>query len=228
MEIIRTKNPKEEAGEELSKLLEHYKDKEILLLLSGGSAFSILENTNISFIDSNITIGMLDERYSEDKKINNFLQLQETVFFNEALKKNISVINSSIQNNESQEKLTDRLEKKLKEWVKENPFGIIITTMGIGEDGHVAGIITPQALPFVNKEDFLFYYSLPSSINQYTERISVTYTFLKKYVDETIVYAEGERKQKIIKKLEENNNESEIPAFTLKEMKSVKIFTSLL
>src|SRR4051812_45524273 len=73
------------AGEELNRLLASYKTVPVLLLLSGGSALFMLDYVSKNNTGEFLTISMLDERFSEDKEVNNFLQMQKMDFYSFAL-----------------------------------------------------------------------------------------------------------------------------------------------
>src|SRR5690348_8782512 len=53
---------------------------DILLLLSGGSAFKLLDFVDSSIFSSRVTVGVADERFSSDPAVNNFLQLKNLPF----------------------------------------------------------------------------------------------------------------------------------------------------
>jgi 6-phosphogluconolactonase/glucosamine-6-phosphate isomerase/deaminase len=226
MEIIRTDTPKEEAGKALSEKLHAFQNTPVLLLVSGGSSFSILEYCAVEFLNEKVTLGVLDERYSHDPSSNNYLQLTKTSFFEKAVQKGVQIINSSIGENEPLAAVTKRIDQSIKNWVTSHSGGKIIVTMGIGEDGHVAGIMPSISGVDFSSDTLIVGYSFPKEINQYNERITVTYTFLKDYVTDAIVYAVGASKQKILEEfLLETSILDKVPALILKEMSSVKIFT---
>ena len=111
----------------LEKSLVENANKEILLLLSGGSAFSLL-SLNKKYLNSHITIGVLDERYSADPQINDFYQLSVTSFFVTAVKARCKFIDTKVKTNESIQNLAFRFEKELRLWRNYNPKGKIIIT----------------------------------------------------------------------------------------------------
>jgi len=226
MEIIRTDNPASEAGKELSKIISDNYSSPILLLVSGGSAFSILQYCDTSLFEDNITIGVLDERYSNDPLINNYLQLKETLFFKVATSLGAHTIDSSINKGESISDVATRLEQTVKNWIDTHTGGKVFVTMGIGEDSHTAGIM-PSVYPLpLDENKLVIAYSFLKEVNQYTDRITFTFSFLRNHVDEAIVYAVGENKQQVIASLEETKSLQDSPVHVLKEMNSVKIFTN--
>lgn len=108
------------------------RNKKILLLLSGGSNLKIVDQISKELINNpNIASYVLDERFSKDPSLNNSLQIKE---------KGVN-INLTVPNN--QESLLDfatRFNDELKAWLEKNPEGEIICTLGMGPDGHIAGI----------------------------------------------------------------------------------------
>src|SRR3989344_592734 len=140
-----------EAKQYLNKKFAELKDRPLLFLSSGGSSLKLLDGVEKQNISSNITIGVLDERFSENEKVSNFAQLTETNFFKKAQTKGASFINSRIQKGEILQDLAVRFEKGLRTWKEKNPEGKIVITLGIGVDWHTAGI-----MPFPENKE-LFY-----------------------------------------------------------------------
>ena len=201
MEVIRSKNPKEEAGMALTKTLQKYRTRPILLMLSGGSASSILEFTATTAINSNVTITVLDERFSTDSQINNFAQIEATNFYKEAMKAGVNVISTVVGVGDMLKEAEVKWNNNLHHWRENNPDGVILATMGIGSDGHIAGIIFGGEQVDFSNDNWIVSYVVPKEINQYTERITPTFTFLRQQIDEVIVYATGEDKRALIKKI---------------------------
>ncbi len=227
MEIVRSQNPSFEAGKKLESILAENRNRPVLLMLSGGSAFEILDNIDTSVIESNLTLSVLDERFSLEPKVNNFSQLALTSFFKYCVDKSVKFISTEVVEGESMERLRDRWNQSIKDWKNNNPNGLIIATMGIGNDGHTAGIFGGNYGVDFDGKDWVVAYSVPNEINEYTDRITVTNTFLKNEIDEAIVYAVGEAKQRAISVLlkEPKSTEEKIPAEVVKEMKKSILFT---
>lgn len=229
MEIIRSEKPKENAGQALSEILFRNINRPVLLMLSGGSALTILENVELNFLKENITVTMLDERCSDNSKINNFLQLKKTKFFDQGVIQGLKSISTEVFINDVCVDVEKRWETDLRNWKEKNINGVIISVVGIGGDGHVAGIIAGDYGVDFGGDKWVVSYTLPETVNEFTKRITTTYSFLRRCVDETIVYAVGKQKQIFIKKLEENVCDIKTtPVCILKEMKSVKLFTNKL
>lgn len=66
--IFDNKKAAEQAGKALDKLLAEHKNLPILLVLSGGSALEILDEIKADVLSKNLTITMLDERFTPLEK----------------------------------------------------------------------------------------------------------------------------------------------------------------
>ncbi len=216
------------AQEELSMLLS--KNQPILLLLSGGSSFDLLENLTIT--NPNITVGILDERYSKDPAVNNFLQLQETPFFKTNKEKFKDIFDTSVQGEETLEEFAHRLDKFLKSWKEKNTDGIVVATLGMGPDGHTSGIMPFPENPvlfeglFCDPRQCVVSYNAEGK-NKYALRATTTIPFLKD-VDYAVGYISGENKREAFERLmAEEGTLAETPSRVLHEMKDVVVFTDI-
>jgi len=226
MKIIETEQPKEDAGQSLTDALREHSKKPILLMVSGGSAFSLLDFVEPSVLGPHITLTVLDERFSSDPAINNFTQLEQTKFFASCINKGVQTISTKVLEYESLHGLHNRFDTALHTWKEQNEDGVIIATMGIGPDGHTAGIFPGEHGVDFNDNTWVVGYTVPKEVNQYPERITVTNTFLRNKVDQAIVYAVGSDKYRLIQKLQATETSiQEIPATIFKEMPFLIIFT---
>jgi 6-phosphogluconolactonase/glucosamine-6-phosphate isomerase/deaminase len=82
------------AADTVSQLLMKFKNVPVLLLLSGGSSFEMYNYVDTSNLSHKTTIGMLDERYSFEKDVNNFALLEKTEFYKKAEKQKVEFINT--------------------------------------------------------------------------------------------------------------------------------------
>ncbi|MDR3643352.1 MAG: 6-phosphogluconolactonase [Candidatus Doudnabacteria bacterium] len=220
-----------EAGEYLNTFLVENKKSPVLLLLSGGSALSITNYVGQTTLGANLTVSMLDDRYSQDGGINNFLQMQKTEFYQDVLAAEAGFFGTLPRPLETMEDLRQRWDKNLKTWRENNPLGLIIATLGMGPDGHTAGI-----LPFPeDPEKFRSLFDGPDwtaaynagDKNPYPERITTTLTFLK-LIDFSFAFVAGKEKQEMFNRLTSGEGkQAEHPAMVWREMKNVKIFTDL-
>ena len=118
-------------------------------------------------------------------------------------------------------------EDALRAWKAEYSGGVISATMGIGADGHSAGIFAGEYAVDFSDDAWVVLYHVPKEVHQYQDRITVTDTFLKTYVDKVIAYTEGKEKQNIISILDTKTcKRAQYPACILKEMHSVYVFST--
>ncbi len=202
-------------GEDISAFLDKNRKKDILFLLSGGSAFLILDYIKKSSLRENITISVLDERYDITNKNNNFSQLKKTDFFKNAKDAGVKFIDTSIKDDTSENDIEEIFSFGLKKWTKDNPNGIIVATIGVGADGHTSGIMPyPEDKDkfrdlFMSEKWVVFYDA--SKKNQYAKRITTTITFFKK-IDFAFVYIFGKEKKQAFLNMQKEGDIADVPA----------------
>ena len=219
------------AGEYLNELLTDHKKSHILLLLSGGSSLAVLDYVNTSPLGENLTITMLDERFSQEPEINNFLKLQKLDFYSGALAAGVNFIGTLPRPGENLEDMRYRMETNLRTWQKDHPRGKIFAVFGMGSDGHTAGIF-----PF--EEDAQFFsenfenrhyvagYKADGK-HKYPERLTATFPFFKN-IDEAILFACGHEKKEALSQLIKGAEQPHrLPALGIYETKNFSIFTDI-
>lgn len=227
MEIITSSTPAETAGRKLSEVLLQYREQPILLMVSGGSAFSILDFVGSSLLGPHVTLTVLDERFSTDPTVNNFAQLEQTLFYASCVEHGTQFTSTKVSPGESIAQLRDRFDTALHTWKEQNPEGVVIATMGIGNDGHTAGIFSGEYGIDFSGNSWVVGYSVPKEVNQYTDRITVTFTFLRHHVDSVIGYAVGEEKKQYVNHLQNSSCPlDKIPACILRELVSTTVITN--
>lgn len=238
MEVIQCSNPSEarlRASEALQAVLREKKHSGIpvLLLLSGGSAFSLLENISHEVLGPHMTVGVLDERYSTDESVNNFAQFAHTALYASALAVGAVFIDTRVTNNETQEQLRKRFETDIRNWLERNSVGVVVATMGVGIDGHTAGIMpfskNQEAFQqlFEDNTKWVAAYDAGDK-NLYPRRITVTLPFLSGHVDYAFVYAVGEEKKDALGRIfAKEGSLTETPARIMRDMKNVQFFTDV-
>ncbi|MCL5667129.1 MAG: 6-phosphogluconolactonase [Patescibacteria group bacterium] len=219
------------AGAAINRLLETGLGRPVLLLLSAGSALKILDGVNPSLFGSRATVTMLDERFSNDPEVNNFARLQHTDFYKEIFERETNLIGTSPRPKETQEQLARRWETGLKNWRQENPSGKIFATIGMGQDGHVAGIMPFSEDPdkfnrLFSSNNWAAAYDAGGK-NPYPLRITATMTFLK-MLDAAIGIITGpEKKPSFEKMLSKQATLAELPAMVFWDMKNLGIYTDI-
>lgn len=209
---------KKKTAKAISNCLKKSSTKSILLLVSGGSALKVLDHIDLDVLDHNLTVSILDERLGTLPEASNFLELKKTQFYKKAQVCGVKFV-------------------PIDEWPKLLSGRMVITLMGIGLDGHTAGI-----MPFPedsNKFSELFEPPLGGETakwvvgydagkkNQYPHRMTVSISFLREIVAHAFVYVSGENKKEILKKVLNSKNLAEYPASVIHSMKSVELYTDL-
>ena len=226
LNIIKEKTPKcaaKHLAKDLSAYLMEQKSvgKSTLFLSSGGSALAVLDLLQEDILESYLTVGVVDERYDKTNENNNFTQLSRTGFYQKALRAGTSFIDTSVKESQAQEELASFFEEELRGWVKKNPNGKIVATMGVGADGHTSGI-----MPFSEDESrfaelfegarWVVAYDVGSK-NPFSQRITTTMTFLRK-LDKVFVFMVGANKRAAFLRMQEEGSVAESPARILKEL----------
>lgn len=239
MELIQCSNPEEtglRAREALQTVLREKKQSgiHVLLLLSGGSGLSLLDAEFQDIFGPYLTIGVLDERFSTNELINNFAQLTKTAFYQNARVAGVAHIDTRVGEEEIQNNLAARFEYALRNWVEAHTDGVIIAIMGVGADGHTAGIMPfPEDSDlfgrlFEDEKKWVTAFDAGNK-NPYPLRVTVTLPFLREQVAHTIVFVVGEEKKNAVRHvLAEEGTLAETPARVIREMKNVQVFSDVL
>lgn len=232
-QIYRFTEKDEVLQSSIAKLNSYFEESvqlPVLFLTSGGSALQLVERIKKVFLKPSLTISVLDERYSEDKNVNNFALLTKTVFYNDAAKAGCSFIDTRVHHNENGETHADRFQKQLKQWRTENSEGIIIATMGMGPDGHISGIMPfPENETlfndyFENEAVWVKHYNAGNK-NEYPLRTTTTIPFIEREIDKAVMVVTGDEKRKAFDSiLEEEKSVAEVPGRVIHKMKDISIF----
>ena len=233
VEYIETDKILHIAQTTLKNILNKYKDNDILLMLSGGSALSIIDILPKDVPWNEITITTLDERHTHDDRESNFAQIikKDSISF---IKNTAHFIDPRPQTNETLEETTKRFDRDIHKWCEAHPNGKIIATAGMGEDGHIAGILPfPENTKlfqhlFNQKNIWVQGYEVDKIKIPYTKRITTTIPFLKEKITEVLAYVTGEtKKEQLIKLLSPDGNIAETPAYILNNIKTVTMLTDI-
>lgn len=225
------KNLAKLAANALSKYANNHDKRNILFLIATGSSFEILNFIDNKILSQNITIAVLDERYSDDLNVNNFAQLQKTKFYKTALKAKCNFINSFPLSHETHEHLAMKINSDIKDWLSNNPRGKVIATIGIGTDGHIGGIMPnskeSSLYDSINKESSILKVDTGGK-NKYNLRITPNIKFFQKNIDKAVVYVVGNNKKNVLYELiKANARISALPSKILLTMKNVTLFTDI-
>jgi len=218
------------AKEAVELTLKDAAGKPVLLLISGGSGFDVLNQLSDELFSARITVSVIDERFSTDPTINNYLQLQKTDFYRKAMAKGVPVIDTIPKDSESIEEMAKRFEGELKDWRMSHPDGIMVALLGIGRDGHTAGMIgNPEdkgSFQFMFEDDSVWVAGHDAeNRNPYPLRVTTTMPFLRK-LDTCIVYAVGEAKKYALTAiLSQNGDLYRTPGRIIQELKHCLLYT---
>ena len=226
MQVSRSQNPKAEAEKAILSALQASKSVPVLFLSAGGSAIDILpkEIPKIRML----TLSVLDERYTEDTNNRNFQLFSKTEFFRSAVQNGADTFdpyNPKVSLEECGTGFSDFFEQ----WMRKNPDGKIISTLGMGTDGHISGIMSGDKDEFEKRfvETQKFAVGYTTDKHAFTKRITSTFPLLAR-LDEVIFYAVDKDKREKLQTLErENRPVNEFPAMFLKTLPSVHLFTDL-
>lgn len=225
-------------NKKISQALDN--DEKVLLMLSGGSALKILDYIDTSEFNENIWVSVLDERFDSDPKINNFLQITQTKFYKECEALGVQFIKSVPAPDQDLDDFTQQFKSEIDYFIQRFSNRKIFITQGIGSDGHTAGIMPfPNSQQYFNEtfnsDELVVGYDATGK-NPYPERMTVTNTFLQKYIDYSAVYAVGENKWNYIKEVLDNVSVNNMPQplelnkkplNVIYKMKNVEVFTNL-
>lgn len=218
------------AANAINTIFENNKRNPILFLTSGGSSFDVLEHVVIP-VGSKISVGVLDERYSANPTVNNFIQFKNTQFFQRSENLFEHILDTSVQENESLDSFSDRYEAMLQTWMVENHNGVIVATIGMGPDGHVSGMMpfpedSSRFEALFNGHKLVIGYDAGKK-NQFGERATTTLEFMRR-IHYGIGYIVGENKKDAWNRvIAEKGSLAETPARILREMEDVRVFTDL-
>lgn len=191
MEVRTTNSPAKTAVEELRERISG----STLVTLAGGSALAIFDHIDLSEpIFAQVTWIMGDERYTTDPAGNNYLQLPESV------RQNDNVIDTSVQEGESEVDFVARLNENVMTAVTKAET--IISILGIGTDGHTAGIFPMSEENFENTyHSEQPYVAVEVSNQTYTQRVSLNPTWFTYTASHIIGYTVGGSKTTVINTL---------------------------
>jgi 6-phosphogluconolactonase/glucosamine-6-phosphate isomerase/deaminase len=215
-------------------LLQQYAESDVLLLLSGGSAFAVLEYIDTALCGERVTISVLDERYTHERAHQNTHHLLQTVFWHTAEQAGARLIDPRPQQGETIEACGKRFDTALKYWHITHRDGIVIATLGIGTDGHTAGILPMPRNPalfsalFEKRGCCAVGYTHNATDNPHRERITTTLFYLQAHINHAIVYAVGEQKAVALRAAMQGIVDvATIPASVLQQMQDVEVCTTL-
>ncbi|MFT5037420.1 MAG: 6-phosphogluconolactonase/glucosamine-6-phosphate isomerase/deaminase [Candidatus Azotimanducaceae bacterium] len=229
MKINASNQPEIASGTHVSEALKQG-HKNYLVLLSGGSALSVLDSIDNAVLGPHITFMMADERFSDDPKINNYLQFTQTELYRQVGESGAKTINSVPDPKKgSSEETALSIEKTFEYYFKVHEDCYVLALMGIGEDGHIAGIFPKKSVGDFSQKFITntLYISVHEKENKHQERMTITPYFIKKHVNEIVIFASGKNKcNGILQQLQNtDSSEHEVPALMLSRHKNATLYT---
>lgn len=199
--------------EKTKEVLHNEVDSSTVLFLSGGSTPKPFYHT---FAQEQIlkpaAVGMVDERFGQPMHTNsNELMIAQTGLLDYFSQHKIP-FHSMLQKDKSREEVTEAYDKKMRDLFFTFPKSVAI--LGIGIDGHIAGIVPNRkgfTNPLFSSAEKYLYVSSFSDPRKYKERITMTFAGLS-LVDKFLVLVFGKEKQKVLQKAFTQGSMEEIPA----------------
>lgn len=202
----------------------------VLLFFSGGSALGILDLLDLDIFGPHLTMTPVDERYDPSGRESNFAAFMKAECFPRAEAAGTRFIDTRVQPGQRRDDLALAFEHALREWMTENPNGKTLAILGMGPDGHVAGIF-----PMDDEERFRELFEGNRSVIGYRgpeyavcpERVTVTISFLRR-LDRTLVFFTGEEKRAAWDRVTRGTEPIHtLPAAIFRTLPAVEIFTDL-
>lgn len=220
IEIICCKDKNEASKRALETLLKEV-DSSTLLFLSGGTSpdllyqlivqSKVLKPGAVALIDERLGLPMHDnsnEKMISDTKLLKYINNEGIPFYR-------------ILKNKDMETTSSEYEQTLKDLFKKFPKKIAI--MGIGNDGHTAGI--KPNLEYDHTKLVATYDDIDGSFGK---RVTLTFEALSE-IDEFIILVFGEDKKEALEKMFKEPDEKKIPAvFYANNPSKVTILTTLI
>jgi 6-phosphogluconolactonase/glucosamine-6-phosphate isomerase/deaminase len=217
---------------QLSSLLGD-QTKPVLFLYSGGSSLTVLEHLSVLLASSSLShvvMAPVDER--RDRLHSNVASFRDSEFFERYVQAGVVCIDVgdlSLSIND----LADRYDQQIKTLCDDisSHDGAIVSLLGMGNDGHTAGIFPfPEnpdyfASTFIDTERFVVGYDVGGK-SEYRERITLTFPALQQ-ADHTFVYVTGENKRAAFSSSQSDGPESIVPARLWKHLRNVYLYTDI-
>jgi len=219
-------------GQHLSQLLSAYADQEVFLLVSGGSALGVLGDINVAQLSSSVHVCVVDERFGVAKDDQNYYQLSQTDFARGFIAQGGMVCDTSLHDLNSLATAEARFGAHLQSIASQSRDGVrVITILGIGPDGHTAGIMpypddveTFHSL-FYDKKRLAVGYDVGEK-SPFSERVTASASFLRQHVSHTIVYATGAEKADVLESVLATGDDPHVyPGRIIHDMSDVHMYT---
>ncbi len=213
----------------LQELIHQYRDQSVLLMTSGGSNLSLVDGLFSETLPAELTVSVLDERYDASPEINTFQQFLQLPIANRCLAEGVALIDTQLESGQTHQQHADAFEEALRRWRANNPDGVVVATLGLGEDGHISGVMPYPDQPewfgttFVETDRWVVGYDAQDR-NPYPLRTTTTLAFLREQIDDAVLLVTGAAKKNAWESIWTQTDQLEVvPARVLHQMKRVQI-----
>lgn len=215
--------------EEYQRCLE--KKRPLLLLFSGGSALSVIDRLPAFPKASCLTLSVIDERDDPNGKTSNFQELKRTPWFRKMIKRGASSIDPLAAAYLTTGEKALAFENALRQWKTEHGKGMVVAILGMGADGHTAGIFpTEDSTIFASRfqsRPWVIGYTVPEAPGC-PLRITATLTFLQQEASKVYVFVCGAEKMAAWGHLlARDTSLAALPILGIYEMRHVALYTDL-
>jgi 6-phosphogluconolactonase/glucosamine-6-phosphate isomerase/deaminase len=225
MDIKTGENPAEDLAADLSTWILSQTTEKIVCFCAGGSALRVFYYITDDNVKRRTIFMMGDERVSRDPNVNNHEQLKTQLG---ATYNSFTIVDTSYFD-DTEAAYIDRLNAQVKIFLQEKYRVIFI--LGLGEDGHTAGIfpLTKESFEETYLDEGIY---VPVHIESLTidSRASLTPAFIQSHVEAIFAYATGEKKRAVIERLREASNSTpvnELPASIVKNHPQTALYTDI-
>lgn len=196
-------DPVSDAGNQLNQYFDA--DKSQLFLSAGGSSLEVL-NAGVGWHDTGkLSTTVLDERLTDAMASRNFQQLQNTGFVTHCQEHQwCSVMNPWPPEPEEPEDTAHFWEHKLRGWFRIHEDTQVTALIGIGADGHIAGIFPNNRNKFADRydtEQWVVGFAAADANHEFPTRMTITPHFIRNNIDQAVVFAVGDKKQNTLQQL---------------------------
>lgn len=210
MQVIHVADQTQGAQDLAEHILTTLQEKKVLWLVCGGSNIPLSVTVMNEILSraskkelSNLTVGLIDERYGEvGHPDSNWQQLFDAGFTTDSIS-TVPILTGK--------KLDETVTEYSNILEKEFAHSFVIAQCGIGQDGHIAGIL-PHSVAITDAVLVCSYESPPFT------RVTIT-THLFSKISIAYAFAFGESKRKVVRELtQEEIPLSDMPSQILKQL----------
>lgn len=203
-----------------------------LLLASGGSSLALLDTVPDDVVWHNLTVGLIDERFGTDAVHRNDAAVAASPLAG-AVRVGGGTLLPFPHDAADVLDAARLYDDAVRAWINRYPDGCVIATLGIGQDGHTAGI-----MPYPEDSDF-FAAMFDDADRWYAGydatgrtplplRVTATLPLLRDVVDRAVVFAAGPDKVSAVASVMDDGPlpTCVVPARIVRLLRDARIFAS--